>query len=259
MDATLIQKEEQRIREELALAHYDTGPAGILKAVSRHHCIAVMSERARSFRRRFNPAEWVLDVGSGSGYYWRGSCGAKLILIDFTINNLKAAKTLLKDEKNIILIQADAAHLPFKSGLISGAWSVQATQHFPEAVMASFLSELKRVLGDSFLIQIYNLNSAGLYRILCRLLRKKLQRRDEAENNLAFRRYTAFELRRSFRSLLPAGRHKIGFSELFFHPDLHFCPQTAGIIFLERLFSRWSRLAGLFARQIQIEILSQPD
>lgn len=247
------QTEERRLREECARQHGCKDPEEIMKAVSLHHCIPVMSGKAKEYRARFSSSHWVLDVGCGTGYYWRNSRGAKLIMMDFALGNLKAAQRLLKKQANIFFVQADAAHLPFKPNSLSGIWSVQVTQHFPASVMASFFKDARRVLRTSFLMEIYNLNPALLIRVLYKLSGKKLHLKGKIEN-LTLNRLNAVELFKIWKDDFFDSKFKIGYSELFFHPDLHLKSQGRYIAFFENFFNRIPGLSRLFSRQIQIII-----
>ena len=247
------QAEERKLREECAWQHGCKDSEEIMKVVSLHHCIAVMSRKAKEYRAKFSPSHWVLDVGCGTGYYWRNSCGAKLIMMDFAFGNLKATQTLLKEQGSIFFVQADAANPPFKSNSLSGIWSVQVTQHFPCSVMASFLKNAKRVLRMSFLMEIYNLNPALLVKTLYILLGKRMRLKGKI-GNMTLNRLNAVELLEIWRGVSVNAKFKIGYSELFFHPDLHFKPQGRYIEFLEIFFNRIPGLSHLFSRQIQIII-----
>lgn len=247
------QAEERKLREECAWQHGCKDSEEIMKAVSLHHCIPVMSRKAKEYRAKFSSSHWVLDVGCGTGYYWQNSYGAKLIMMDFVFGNLKAAQTLLKEQGSIFFVQADAANLPFKSNSLSGIWSVQVTQHFPGSVMASFLKDAKRVLKMSFLMEIYNLNPALLIKVLYKLLGKKIHLKGKIEN-MTLNRLSAVELFEIWQDVSLNTKFKIGYSELFFHPDLHFRPQGRFIEFMENSFNRMPGLSQIFSRQVQIII-----
>ncbi len=249
------QREEKELREERAREHGYTDPEKILRAVSCHHCIPVMSKKARDYRVKFDKSDWILDVGSGTGYYWRNTGGGNLILMDFALTNLKAARTLLRGQKNVFFVQADAASLPFKSETLSGIWSVQVTQHFSDPVMRSFLSDARRVLKKRFLAEIYNLNPAILHKILYKILGKSFHLKGKA-GNMILNRLSANELVAIWRSLAVSANFRLGYSELFFHPDLHFRPNGKLAGSVEDIFGGITHLSRLFSRQVQIKISS---
>lgn len=247
------QSAEKELREECAKEHGYTDPDKILKAVSCHHCIPVMSKKAKDYRMKFDRSDWILDVGSGTGYYWRNTGGGNLILMDFAFTNLKAAKTLLSGQNNIFFVQADAANLPFKSEALSGIWSVQVTQHFPDSVMCSFFLEAKRVVKKRCLIEIYNLNPALFHRILYKVLGKKFHLKGRIAN-ITLNRLNENDLVAIWRGIFDTAKLEFGYSELFFHPDLHFKPNGKCIEFVENIFRRVPCINRFISRQVQIKI-----
>jgi len=249
------QREEQKIREEVAVRHTCIDLEKILHTVSRHHCIAVMSRRAGDFRSRFRPQDWVLDLGCGTSYYWRRTKGASLMLMDFALSNLKTAKTLLGSSSGAIFVQADAGSLPIKPGSLSGIWSVQTTQHFPDSVMKAFLSNIKIILKDRFVAEIYNLNPALFYTVIYWLKGKKLHIKGNTER-FVLNRLDATELIAMWGNILNGSKFELGYSELFFHPELHFMPQSRYPVAIESLLGRFSLFSKLFARQIHLKISS---
>lgn len=255
MPNTLLkeQREEKELREGCAREHGYTDPDKILKAVSSHHCVSIMSGRAKDYRAKFNKSDWILDVGSGTGYYWRNTSGGNLILMDFAITNLKAAKTLLDGQKSIFFVQADAANLPFKSEAFSGIWSVQVTQHFPDSVMSSFFFEVKMVLKKRFLIEIYNLNPALFLKILYKILGKKFHVKGRIAN-ITLNRLNENELVAIWRGIFGTAKLEFEYSELFFHPDLQFRPNGKWIEFVENIFRRVPCINRFISRQVQIKI-----
>lgn len=252
-DVSKDQVDEQRLREEIARKHGYIKIEEILKIVSYHHCLSVMSKRAKEFRAKFNPSSWILDVGCGTGYYWcnTGDTAGNLILMDFALGNLKAAKSLLKEQNHIIFMQADAANLPIRTHRLSGIWSVQVTQHFPDLVMKNFLSEVKRILKNSFLIEIYNLNPALLHKIIYKLFYKKLHIKGKS-GSMVLNRLNADELINLWKGIAGDAKHKVGYSELFFHPDFHLRPRNRYLYIIENILRKVPWIARGFARQIHI-------
>lgn len=250
------QSDEQRLREEAAKDHGNSDLSKILEVVSQHHCLPVMSKKAGDFRLKLDSAEWIVDIGCGSGYYWLNSkAGGRLVLIDFACGNLKAAQHLLGGQKEIIFIQADAAHLPLKPHSISGVWSVQVTQHFVDSVFDVFLSELKRILKKRYLIEVYNLNPALFHRILYRIIGKKMHIKGEW-NGIWLNLYNRNELLRKWQNLSSSAKLNFGYSELFFHPYLRLRFQNRYVVLMESFFAKMPQLAHLFARQIDIKFSS---
>jgi len=243
------------MRERVADAYHGAAPEEIMKIVSLHHSTSVMSRRAKAFRSKISQPEWILDVGSGTSYYWAGTFGGKLILIDFVFGNLKTAQLLLEGQGDILFVQADASRLPVKDASLSGIWSVQVTQHFPDTVMAPFLDEVKRVLKQRFLVEVYNLNPAPLHRAIYRLLGKKLHVKGW-QGEMLLNRLNGEELATLWQKVLPTGGVTIGYSELFFHPDLRMRPGGRLTTLMEALLPRLPLVVQSFARQIQITLSS---
>jgi ubiquinone/menaquinone biosynthesis C-methylase UbiE len=176
-----------------------------------------------------------------------------------SLGNLLIAKKIIGDNNDVLLVCADAARLPLKDASISGLWSVQTIQHFPDAVFDCFEREMTRILDSTFIIEIYNLNPALLYRLIYSLLCKQLHIRG---------RIGAMELNRlsvkewmnkfgKFRSGPVKTSH--GYSELFFHPDFHLRPTTYPLKLEKWITARLPGIASLIARQGQIRMESVGD
>jgi SAM-dependent methyltransferase len=251
---TAGQESEKELRERIMKEH-PPEKEQILKVVGKHHCFKVMYERARRFREMFESDEWILDIGCGTGWYWRGSAGGRLILSDFSLESLRIARLVLGDTVPAVFLWADAQRLPIRGKAICGVWSIQVFQHFPAAVLQRVQAELERVLRDDFMIEIYNLNPAWLHKAIYRLTGRRLHCRG---------RLGDFELNRlsnnEWRTIWQAFRAedtKItgGYSELFFHPDFHLFWSQGYPSGLERVLTDnlpW--LASIFARQGQLRI-----
>lgn len=250
------QSDEREMRESVAKEQRYSTEEDIIECVSLHHCLPVMSSRANNFRNALKPSMWALDVGCGTGWYWRNTTGSNLILVDFVFDNLMTAKKLLKNDNLVVFIQANAGMLPVRSKMISGVWSVQVTQHLPESVLRSLLKEVTRILKDDFLIEIYNLNPAWLCRAIYSLFGKKFHVKGKFGDKV-LNRLNANELKALWKDVAKNSDIKIGYSELLFHPDFHFTPKGKYIEFIERLLSKNTWLSVFFARQIQITLESK--
>jgi len=251
------QPAEWKMREKTAKEQGYTHPEEILRHVSFHHCLPVMSKKARSYRKKFSSSRWILDIGSGTGWYWASTSGGNILLLDFAFENLMAAKTLLGNDGQVLPIQANSGLLPIKTNCLSGLWSVQATQHFPEPVIVPFLQETKRVLKDKFLVEIYNLNPAWIHKIIYGLFGKKYHTKGKW-GNMVFNRLNKNELNTLWRDVARDAITSIGYSELFFHPDFRLCPKGEYISIFEDVFNKLpGSLGRTFARQIHIKISSR--
>lgn len=218
-----------------------------------------MRKRAGEFYRRFDSSQWVLDLGVGYGWYWAGASGvAKIIGIDMSMGNLRLAKKLLSAEgTKVLLVCSDAAALPIRNHRISGVWSVQVLQHFPQVVLAAVQEELDRVLSDEFFLEIHNLNPAVLYRLAHFVAGQSFCRRGHM-GSMERNCYTMKEWNELWRFFRKGRVETSGsYSELFFHPDLHLCVRPYPLL-LEECFARLvPKFAALFARQVQVRIESR--
>lgn len=237
--------------------HRDRTPTQIMEVVARHHSLQVMARRAAIFRERFAQNDWILDIGGGSGWYWRGTRGANVVLVDFSIESLYAARKLLSDGDRVLLLHVDAGHLPFRPHALAGFWSVQVLQHLPPEIISAVLMELRRVLRSDYQAEIYNLNYALLHRVIYRLAGRRLHRSGTIGSYL-LNRLTAREWCEALQPLLantPARlRVSTSHSELFFHPNCRLLQRRYPVALETFISERLPRLAALFARQVQLVI-----
>jgi len=253
---SIAQEQEKRFRDVLASKHEKSDAETLWEVVGCHHCIPIMRRRADEFRASLQPHEWLLDVGIGYGWHWVGQRrGPRILGVDISLGNLKLARTFLADnDDGVLLVCADAAALPIRENVVSGVWSVQTFQHFPEAVLKQARAELERVVKDEFLMEIYNLNPAWVHRFLYRLIGKRLHQRGKLGgmelNRLSGREW--LDVWRNFKGNL--SRISIGYSELFFHPEFRFRAQQYPIRLERALAGYTPKLAALFARQVQLRI-----
>ena len=252
------QEQELAFRNALAQASQARGAEELWDVVAAHHSAEVMAGRARAFRARFAPQEWLLYLGVGYGWCWAGQpAGARVIGLDMSLGNLRMARKLLGPEQDhVLLICADAARLPIRAGAVTGVWSVQTLQHLPIQTLRRAQAELDRVLSERFLIHLANLNPARLHRLLYRLAGRRLHRRGRAEA-MELSRFSLEEwidLWRAFRG----GRVRIcgGYSELFFHPDLRLRCRPYPLTVEAVLARRAPWLAAWIARQVEVTIES---
>ena len=244
------QEDERLFRDRLAQEELRGGTQNLRAVAGEHHCIPVMGKYAASFRSRFSTRDWILDIGTGYAWPWAGTPGGPPVIgIDLSLGNLLLAKRLLGKSDPVLLLCADASRLPLRGGMISGVWSVQAFQLFPELVFRKMQEELDRVLKPRFLLESHHLHPAPLYRILYRLRGKRLHLRGRCgpfETN----RLTLYEWRSRWASFRK-GTLEItgGYSELFFHPEMGLRPRPYPVGLERWLASRVPALAGTIARQ----------
>ena len=255
--ASRDQSIEIMTREEGMKSHREKSAEQIMEKVSRHHSLPVMGARAAAFRRQFQPTEWVLDIGGGTGWYWRATSGANVALVDFSLESLQTAQKLLGPMDRVLLIHADASRLPFQPNVLVGFWSVQVLQHLPPESMVRLLAELRRVGKIGAQAEFYNLNYAWLHRVAYRLLGRRLHRAGILGDYL-LNRLTAKEW---CEVLLPlyatsAGlqQPETGYSELFFQPNFRLLPKRYPTGLEDLIVQKFPSVAALFARQVHVRI-----
>jgi uncharacterized protein YbaR (Trm112 family) len=250
------QKEELAWRNAVATPYMDSSLDALLELIGEHHCVPVMRQHAETFKRRFAPHDWILDIGVGLGWHWSADhAGACVLGIDASIGNLLLARRFLgPDHRRVSLVCADAAALPVRDRSIAGVWSVQAFQHFPADVLSSVLRELHRVLQERFAMEIYNLHPALFLRAVYRLFGRRLHCHG-ATTYMELNRLSPKKWRGIWKQLRGGQpRMSHGYSELFFHPDLRCRPRPYPERLETALAAYAPLLAGLFARQGRISI-----
>jgi uncharacterized protein YbaR (Trm112 family)/ubiquinone/menaquinone biosynthesis C-methylase UbiE len=251
---TAGQEGERAFRDRLASRQVAGSAATLLETVGHHHCMRVMARRAARFAARFTPGQWILDLGIGWGWHWRSRVGPRVFGVDMSLGNLRLARRLLGPGRDdVALVCADAAALPLRSSAVSGAWSVQVLQHMPAGVLERAIAELDRVMADEGRIEISNLNPGLFQRAAYHLAGRRLHLRG-AVGEMELTRRSAAEWRAVWRAFRP-GRARVvtGYSELFFHPDLHVRPRPYPAA-LERALAAARPVAGLFARQVDVVV-----
>lgn len=249
------QEREKAFRNNLKYDSFLINEKDMLDEVSRHHAISVMRQRAKVFISKFNVSEWVADIGTGFSWHWKGNNpkGSSILGVDFSITNLRVAKRFLTDKDNVLLICADAANLPVRANSISGIWSVQVFQHFPEAIFKKAKQEIHRVLKDKFIVEIINLNPSLLLRIISRLWKRKFSPCKDM-GDMELNRLSAKELKKAWSDFEQMISVKFSYSELFFQPPYLKWQYPA---ITERVILRFPQIAKHIARQIHLELITK--
>ncbi len=254
-----LQVEEKAFRNRAASKEMRQSAGDLLKGIAKHYSVPLMAGYALDFRRRFSREDWLLDMGTGYSWHWKDAPpGPRVIGIDMSLGNLLLANRLLGDRgRCVLLICGDASRLPLADRTMAGVWSVQAFQLFPEPVFQQAQQELDRVLKSNFLMEFHHAHPSPFYRLLARLRGKSLYRRGRSKSfETNWLLLSEWESRwRLFRDgCFTVSR---GYSELFFHPELHIRPRPYPSR-LERLLSRWApMLVSLFARQRYLRLESR--
>jgi ubiquinone/menaquinone biosynthesis C-methylase UbiE len=91
----------------------------------------------------------ILDAGCGTGLLFkRVAVHAKLIIgIDTSLKLLKQAKNKIKTFNNIMLIQADADHMPFPDESFTVTFAFTLLQNMPKP--NTTLEEIKRITSQN--------------------------------------------------------------------------------------------------------------
>jgi len=250
-----LQEEEKEKRDKTALDYVNKDSYLLLKKISLHHCIPMMQHYANCFYNRFTKSDWMCDIGIGWGWHWAGlENGCKIVGIDMSLGNLMVAKKLIGENRNLLLICADAAAMPFKDKTLSGIWSVQVFQHFPEEVLSAAKSEMDRILKENYLIEIFNLNATIFNRIIYFILRKNYHIYGKSDY-MILNRFSKKEWTNIFADFRKNNSNiAFNYSELFFHPDLRFIPNNYPVRFELFLAKFSTKLARFLARQTQLRI-----
>jgi ubiquinone/menaquinone biosynthesis C-methylase UbiE len=90
----------------------------------------------------------ILDVGCGSGLFFSQAAEqAKFVVgVDVSSKLLKKAYLQAKKQENVVLVRADADHLPFRSGVFDAAFAFTVLQNLPKPIQT--LDEIKRTVTD---------------------------------------------------------------------------------------------------------------
>lgn len=87
----------------------------------------------------------VLDLGCGSGLFFSEVAGKAetVIGVDVSLNLLQEAKEKAKNYGNVLILQADADHLPFRNKSFDGVFAYTVLQNVPKPKKT--LKEVRRV------------------------------------------------------------------------------------------------------------------
>lgn len=91
----------------------------------------------------------VLEIGCGDGYgsYYLAEHAQSVIGVDYDIDTITHAHTKYV-RPNLAFMREDATRLKFENKLFNVVCSFQVIEHIPEDLLASYLSEIRRVLKD---------------------------------------------------------------------------------------------------------------
>lgn len=102
----------------------------------------------------------VLDAGCGSGMFFSQVAGKVEIIVGVDISRklLKKAKAQGKLLGNVMVVRADADHLPFRSGIFGAAFGFTMLQNMPKPTQT--LHEIKGAVADDGKIVVTGLKKA---------------------------------------------------------------------------------------------------
>jgi SAM-dependent methyltransferase len=249
---------ERRFRDTVAARFACASAAAVMAEVGRHHAVAVMRRRAAEFAARLGQTNWLLDLGVGWGWHWADHrTGPTVVGVDLSLRNLQIARRLLGDAR-VVLVCADAAALPLRTGMMAGVWSVQTVQHLARAEFDRCQAELDRVLGVDAVLEVHTVHPAPLKRVLYRLVGRRLAEPSTTHDGRNLARLPADAWARAWSAFRPGHTTlAVGYSELFFHPDLGLRPRPYPMRLETWLADRAPSVAGLIAGQSYVLITSR--
>ena len=102
----------------------------------------------------------VFDVGCGSGLFFSHVASKVKILVGVDISRklLLKAKEQARDFQNVLLLQADADHLPFREAFFDAGFAFTVLQNMPKP--SETLDELKRVTNRGGWVVVTGLKKA---------------------------------------------------------------------------------------------------
>lgn len=138
--------------------------SGVGKEILNENEQAVLADLLKE--KEGEPGGWFIDLGCGFGrnlpvYYHEKR---RIVLVDYALNNLEAARHRYRTLDNIRYVAADAYSLPFREGLFDAGIAVRLLHHLdcPERFFERLLPIFRR---DALLVLSY-LNKRNLFRIL---------------------------------------------------------------------------------------------
>jgi len=224
-------------------------------AVSRHHYVPTMKMAAKRFARRFGEDSWILDIGTGWGWYWHGSIAPQIVAMDFSLETLLVTKQMLKGQidRNVHLVCADAVQLPFGTESVDGIWSVQMLQHLPIDRLISCLRRCEEIKRPNAMMELYWLNWNTPQWLVSTLLRKPSWRDRQEPYTLSMA--TGNTLRELLSEHL-TGQIAIGYNETVFHPEIRM-PHRLPLEWLDRGLGTVPLVNKFLARQVYARVM--PD
>jgi SAM-dependent methyltransferase len=106
-----------------------------------------------SGHRFFNETKWgtelqgevILEAGCGSGRFTKHALSTKATVVSFDYSNAVEANYLVNgNEENLLILQADIFHMPFRENSFDKAFCFGVLQHTPDPNQA-FLSIVKHI------------------------------------------------------------------------------------------------------------------
>jgi len=109
----------------------------------------------------------ILDVGCGTSEYlkWLADDSERLVGVDISVEMLKLCREDMR--KSIVVIVADALHLPFRDGVFDIGTTFQSLHHFPDWKKA--LTEMVRTAEQ---VSLYEPNEDSVFHKLMHYFRK---------------------------------------------------------------------------------------
>lgn len=192
----------------------------IMDIVKKFHYISLMRKRIEAFFDKVAQDGRILDIGVGWGWHWSHTQTKQTIVgIDLSIKSLLIAKRLLKNNKNVFLICADACALPFEQNSFNAFWSVQTLQHLLPDLFDKAVNEVDRVLKKRGYFEIRWLNDNYLLKLAYLLSCKKYQK-EQYNDQYYLRRHSGKDLLSLFGKYKKFNGLQVAYDECLFHPWL---------------------------------------
>jgi len=167
------QKMKQRQFYDCFSGDYDDFELWKIKGRENKHRQRFMLRRAAIMAKlaHLNSDSFILEVGCGTGNYtryWLNS-STRICGLDLSRRMLRKAASKIDSDK-LMLIQADAEHLPFKDSCFDAVLSINTLEHLDDIPQA--LREMKRVTKNSERIVVSTPNDNPMQYILARFYNK---------------------------------------------------------------------------------------
>lgn len=130
---------------------YDDEARGYAANTDSYADFPGLKEDLDAFAAQLERSALILDLGAGPGRDSRylAARGFSVVAADFSLEMLRIGRPA-----GVAQVQADMAHLPFRSNIFAGAWVCASLLHLPSHNHDQALIELLRVLAPGGLAAV---------------------------------------------------------------------------------------------------------